>query len=172
MLTKNQFDVLECLSNSQTKISQRKISSAVSLSIGLVNTIIKDLTNKGLVENQQITQKGLDALEPYRVKRAVILAAGMGSRLIPVTLNTPKPLVRIKGQRMIDSTLDVLTEIGINEIYIVRGYLGHQFDELLAKYPNIKFVKSLESSINIIDILKEDIQTGLINRGRIWKTKT
>ena len=140
MLTKNQFDVLECLSNSQTKISQRKISSAVSLSIGLVNTIIKDLTNKGLVENQQITQKGLDALEPYRVKRAVILAAGMGSRLIPVTLNTPKPLVRIKGQRMIDSTLDVLTEIGINEIYIVRGYLGHQFDELLAKYPNIKFI--------------------------------
>jgi len=142
MLTKNQFEILECLISSKDKISQRKISSKVSLSIGLVNKIIKDLTIKGYIHNQQITPKGIEALEPYKVKRAVIIASGIGSRLMPVTLSTPKPLVRVKGQRMIDSTLDALMDIGIEEIYIVRGYLGQQFDELLTKYPTIKFINN------------------------------
>lgn len=88
----------------------------------------------------RITSKGLKALEPYRVKRAIFVAAGFGSRMIPITFNTPKPLVRVHGKRIIEYLLDAVVEAGIEEIIIVRGYLGEQFDALLKKYPNIKFV--------------------------------
>ncbi|MEG2770003.1 MAG: phosphocholine cytidylyltransferase family protein, partial [Oscillospiraceae bacterium] len=81
-------------------------------------------------------------LEPYRVKKAIFIAAGFGSRLVPVTLNTPKPLVRVKGVRMIDTLLDAVTALGITDITIVRGYLGEQFDQLLYKYPDIKFIEN------------------------------
>lgn len=84
----------------------------------------------------------MDAKEPYRVRRAVFIAAGFGSRLVPITFNTPKPLVRVHGQRIIDGLLDACLEAGISEIYIVRGYLAEQFDQLLYKYPMIKFLEN------------------------------
>ena len=65
----------------------------------------------------------MDALEPYRVKRAVVIAAGFGTRMVPITLNTPKPLVRVHGKRIIDTLLDAVAEAGIPEIVLVRGYL-------------------------------------------------
>ena len=68
---------------------------------------------QGLVDGGAVSASGLDALEPYRVKRAVIIAAGFGSRLVPVTLNTPKPLVRVNGKRIIDGILDALLAAGI-----------------------------------------------------------
>ena len=55
----------------------------------------------------------------YRVERAIIMAAGFGNRMRPVTLSTPKPLVRVNGVRMIDTVIDGLHKNGINEIYIV-----------------------------------------------------
>ena len=41
-------------------------------------------------------------IESVKVKRAIFLAAGIGSRLVPITLNTPKPMVRVHGVRIID----------------------------------------------------------------------
>ena len=81
-------------------------------------------------------------MEPYRVKRAIFIAAGFGARLVPITLNTPKPLVRVKGTRMIDTLLDAVVKAGIEEIIIVRGYLGEQFDQLKYKYPQIQFLEN------------------------------
>ncbi|MBO7079916.1 MAG: NTP transferase domain-containing protein [Bacilli bacterium] len=142
MLTRKQFDVLDCLIENKDKISQRHISEYTSLSLGTVNKVLKELNELGLVEVNHITQKGIEEMQNYRVKRAVIIAAGFGSRMVPITLNTPKPLVRVKGSRIIDSCLDALKEAEINEVYIVRGYLGEQFDQLLYKYPNIKFIEN------------------------------
>ena len=62
--------------------------------------------------------------------------------MVPVTLNTPKPLVRVNGKRIIDGLIDACLEAGIHEIYIVRGYLAEQFDQLLYKYPMIKFLEN------------------------------
>ena len=142
MLTKNQFDVMELLASQDKKYSQRKIAEALDVSVGTVNKLLAELTSEGFIEDGALTQKGLDALKPYEVKRAVIVAAGFGSRLVPITLNTPKPLVRVKGVRIIEPILDALTECGIEEIYLVRGYLATQFDDLLYKYPNIKFIEN------------------------------
>jgi CTP:phosphocholine cytidylyltransferase-like protein len=100
------------------------------------------LNENNLIENKDLSAAGLKALEPYRVKRAIFIAAGFGSRLVPVTLNTPKPLVRVKGIRIIDTLLDAVCAAGIDEIIIVRGYLGEQFDQLKYKYPKIQFLEN------------------------------
>ena len=142
MITKKEFDILAYLADVKEPSSQRAIAQATRMSVGSVNSTLSRLSESGYVEAGLITAKGLAMLEPFRVKRAVFIAAGFGSRLVPVTLNTPKPLVRVRGQRMIDSLLDAVVAIGIEEIYIVRGYLSEQFDQLLYKYPTIKFIEN------------------------------
>ena len=141
-LTKKQFDVLVALeSNKKEKYSQRDISNDTNISVGLVNKIISELFENGLIDsNSKITLKGINELEPFKVKRAIFLAAGFGSRLVPITLNTPKPLVMVHGKKIIETLLDAVVSAGIPEIIIVRGYLGEQFEVLLHKYPNIKFI--------------------------------
>ena len=88
----------------------------------------------------RITPKGLEALEPYRVKRAIIMAAGFGSRMAPLTLTTPKPLVRVNELRLIDTLLQRLVAASITDITIVRGYKKDRFDELITDYPFLKFI--------------------------------
>ena len=142
MLTRKQFDVLTCLERCSEKLNQREIAEKTAMSLGSVNRTYTSLTELGYVADYALTDAGYAALEPYRVKRAVFIAAGFGSRLVPITLNTPKPLVRVNGVRMIDTMLDAVVAAGIEEIIIVRGYLGEQFDQLLYKYPNIKFIEN------------------------------
>lgn len=142
MLTRKQFDLLDYLIDKKDKVSQRELSEGTNHSLGTVNKVLKELIELSYVSSNKITQQGIEAMQNYRVKRAVIIAAGFGSRMVPITLNTPKPLVRVKGRRIIDSCLDALKEAGIDEVYIIRGYLSEQFDQLLYKYPNIKFIEN------------------------------
>ena len=94
----------------------------------------------GFLRGDSLTADGLKILEPYKVRRAIFIVAGIGERLLPITLNTPKPLVKIHGVRIIDRLIDACLAAEIEEIYIVRGYLGEQFDLLLKKYPTLKFI--------------------------------
>ena len=142
MLTKKQFDILVRMAEKGEPETQRSIAEGTGMSLGVVNKTLAQLTEAGFVKSGTVTPEGLDALEPYRVKRAVIFAAGFGSRMVPITLNTPKPLVRVHGKRIIDSLLDAVYAAGIEEVYIIRGYLSEQFDQLLYKYPNIKFIEN------------------------------
>ncbi len=140
-MKKDQFDVLTLIAQGGG-FTQRELSEKIGRSVGTVNKVLKSLTELRYISGNNITDEGQKALEPYRVKRAVFIAAGFGSRLVPITLNTPKPLVRVNGQRIIDSLLDAVYAAGIEEVYIVRGYLGEQFDQLLIKYPGIKFIEN------------------------------
>lgn len=141
-ITKVQFDVLTAVEGTNKATSNEEIAEKTKLTIDEVSKVVCELNEAALMDGISITDAGVVALEPYRVKRAVILAAGFGARLVPVTLNTPKPLVRVKGERIIDSLLDALAEAGITDVIIVRGYLSEQFDQLLYKYPYIKFVEN------------------------------
>ena len=134
MLTRSQFDILESL------------ESCGHLQPDVYGTSdFKALCEEGFIScdgDAKLLREGYMALEPYRAKRAVFVAAGFGSRLVPITLNTPKPLVRVNGTRIIDTLLDAVLSAGINEIYVIRGYLAEQFDQLLYKYPMIKFIEN------------------------------
>ena len=102
ILSRKEFDVLTFLERTAEKVNQRDIANATGISLGSVSRTVGSLSEKGFISGYRVTESGYAALEPYRVKRAVFIAAGFGSRLVPITLNTPKPLVRVNGKRMID----------------------------------------------------------------------
>lgn len=77
-----------------------------------------------------------------KVKRAIILAAGKGTRMRPLTYETPKPLIKVNGKRMIDTIIEGLLENGINEINIVVGYLKEKFEILKEEYDNINIIEN------------------------------
>lgn len=91
-------------------------------------------------KNGTASAEEIALLEPYKIKRAVFFAAGFGSRLVPITLEKPKPLIEVHGVRIIDTLLDTVLGLGIEDITIVRGYKKEKMDELLEKYPMIKFI--------------------------------
>lgn len=78
--------------------------------------------------------------DPYIAERAIVLAAGRGERMRPLTDEMPKPMVRVDGRRIIDTLLAALVAAGIPEIYVVRGYLGEKFDALKEEYPTLHFI--------------------------------
>ncbi len=141
-MQRKEFEILTAMERATEPCTQRGLAAVTGLSLGSVNKAVRNMTEYGWVSGNRITDSGFEALESYRVKRAVFLAAGFGSRMAPITFNTPKPLVRINGVRMIDTVLDAVTAVGIRDIVIARGYLGEQFDQLLCKYPNIRLVEN------------------------------
>ncbi len=141
-ITRRQFDILNVLATESSPLTQRQLEEKTNHSLGTVNRTMRELSQMGYVADSQITKEGIEALEPFRAKRAIFIAAGFGSRLVPITFNTPKPLVRVHGQRIIDGLIDACLKAGIDDIYIVRGYLAEQFDQLIYKYPMIKFLEN------------------------------
>lgn len=77
-----------------------------------------------------------------KVRRAIIMAAGYGSRMKPLTLTTPKPLIKVNGIPMIESVINALHDNSINEIYIVVGYLKEKFVYLTQKFDSIRLIEN------------------------------
>ena len=78
----------------------------------------------------------------YKVERAILMAAGLGQRMRPLTETVPKPLVEVQGTRMIDTVIRALQENGIREIYVVVGHLKEQFASLEREYPGLRLIEN------------------------------
>ena len=122
------------------KWTQREMAQAMNLSLGTCNSLIKEALANELIsynpDNCEYTllNKGMELLEPYRVDSAVILAAGFGSRFVPLTFETPKGLLEVFGERMIERQIAQLHEVGVTDITIVVGYLKEKFEYLIDKW--------------------------------------
>ena len=166
-LSRYEFNLLTYLEkNGKDIYSQRKLADDLTITLGNASKLVRDLADRDYINELadgsiEISDKGLKALEPYRVRKAIILAAGFGQRLAPVTLDTPKPLVKVNGVRILDTLLDALYAKGITNITIVRGYKKEQFDQLLEKYPTLHFIdnpefnlaNNISSAIHAIDLI-------------------
>lgn len=130
--------------NGEAVYPMRTLSDSLKISGTAIAKCLQSLVSDGLIGKEddelRITEKGLEALEPYRVKKAVVMAAGFGSRMMPATADRPKPLVTVNGVRILDTLLDAIVAVGIEDITIVRGYKKEKFDEIIEKYPFIKFI--------------------------------
>lgn len=131
------FEILSSLAEERSFELSKK---AFDFSDERVREANKWLGENGFIDEYGITSLGYEMLEPYKAQRVVFLAAGFGSRMVPITINTPKPLVRVHGKRIIETIIDAVLAAGIEEIYIVRGYLGEQFELLQKKYPMIQLI--------------------------------
>lgn len=76
------------------------------------------------------------------MNKVVILAAGLGTRLRPLTQNTPKPLIKINNKPIIESIIDFFDVPMIDEIIIVIGYLQEQFEYIKDKYDRVALVEN------------------------------
>lgn len=143
-LTTMQFDILTYIERYQDKfLDMQTISDKTHYSVEDVEATLKQLVSEGLLdEKQQVTTKAYTLLESYKVKKAIFMAAGFGSRMVPLTLSMPKPLIKVNGKRIIETLLDAVLAAGIEDISIVRGYQAEAFDMLLSKYPMIKFIEN------------------------------
>ena len=78
----------------------------------------------------------------HKASRAIIMAAGQGERMHPLTEQIPKPLIRVGGKRMIDTVIEALHANGIHEIYVVVGYLKEQFEQLTEEFPGVTLIEN------------------------------
>ncbi len=121
-------------------ITQREMGSDLGLSLGSINRLVNGCITEGLIKNHaehgkyELTDAGLNFLEQFRVDGAVLIAAGLCSRFVPLSFEMPKGLLEVFGERMIERQICQLREAGITDITIVVGYLKEKFEYLIDKY--------------------------------------
>ena len=145
-MTKNEFTLLYAIKKYGIQ-SCRKMRDLSELSIGYISQALKDFTDKGLIDEKGITDQGIEALLPYKVDNAIIMAAGMGAHFVPITLEKPKGLLVVKNEVLIERQIEQLQEAGIQDIVIVLGYRKEAFFYLENKFDGIKIVINPEFNV-------------------------
>ena len=135
MLDKHEFETLAAVRRNPGA-SQRLLADTAGASLGTTNTALKSLQKSGLVtKDNNITDAGMEALAPYKVDNAIIMAAGLSSRFAPISYERPKGVLRVRGEVLIERQIRQLQRAGITDITLVVGYkkeeffyLGEEFD--------------------------------------------
>ena len=151
-----EFKLLEYfILNGNIGISQRKISEDLDISLGIVNKTIKLFEALGYIVNSKLQSKAFEKYEEFKVKSAIILAAGKSLRFVPFSLEKPKALFEVRGEVLIERQINQLIAAGIKDIYIVIGYMKELFYYLKKKYGvHLIYNDEFENKNNIFSIIK------------------
>ncbi|MBQ7321829.1 MAG: NTP transferase domain-containing protein [Clostridia bacterium] len=146
-MNKEQFMILRYIAESRREFDREDLPYMENCSSVDIDRYLSDFLDNGLIdENYQITAEGLDALSPYKVKNAIILAAGMSTRFIPVSYELPKGLISVKGEVMTERLIRQLQDAGVGEIVLVVGYKMEKFFYLRDKF-GVKLVVNNEFAV-------------------------
>ncbi len=134
MLKRDMFSLLlQCKQKEFT--NQRELAGALQFSLGKTNALLQSARAEGfLTEAFALTSAGEEALAPYRVKNAILMAAGMSSRFAPLSYEKPKGLLNVRGEILIERQIRQLLDSGIKEIIVVVGYMKEKFFYLEEKF--------------------------------------
>lgn len=133
-MDKQESDILTALSM-EPFINKKILAETSGHSLAVVNRSIKALMEDGyLNDSVQLTPKATKAFQDEAPKRAIILAAGFGMRMVPINTEIPKGLLEINGEPLIERLIKQLHEAGITEIYVVVGFMREKYDYLIDAY--------------------------------------
>lgn len=133
-MNRQEQDILNILAGG-TFSGQRELAEESGYSLGVVNRCLRSLTETGYVRaDGTLTQNGQALLAENRPRRAVILAAGFGMRMVPINTETPKGLLQVRGERLIDRLIRQLHQALIRDIRVVVGFLKEQYEYLIDEF--------------------------------------
>lgn len=170
-MNKQENDILKILITKHF-INQRVLAEESKHSLGIVNKSIKELIKNGyLNEEMHPTMKTIIEYKEKSPKRAIILAAGFGMRMVPINTQISKGLLEINGEPLIERIIKQLHEVEITEIYIVVGFLKEQYEYLIDKY-QVKLIVnsnySNKNNLHSIKLVKEYLENAYIIPCDIW----
>lgn len=133
-MNRQEMDILNVLAD-EPYINQRILAESCGHSLGIVNRSVKNLMKDGYLDDRiGLTEKARGEIKDKSPKNAVILAAGFGMRMVPINMETPKALLEVEGEPLIERLIKQLQEVGIWEIYVVVGFLKEQLEYLIDEY--------------------------------------
>ena len=170
-MNKQESDVLMALL-SEPFINQRILSETSGHSLGVVNRSLKSLKNQGYIDDSIcLTTKALNECNSKAPKNAIILAAGFGMRMVPINLTSPKAMLEVNGEPLIERTIKQLHEAGIRDITIVVGFMKEKFDYLIDEY-GVKLVVNPEyaskNNLSSLALVVDRISNTYIIPSDIW----
>ena len=112
--------------------NQRELAERTGHSLGAVNRELRSLREQGLVgADLHLRPAARELLAAAAPRRAILLAAGPGMRMVPINRQTPKPLLEVHGEVLIERLIRQLRQVGVKEICVVVGFLQEQFEYLI-----------------------------------------
>jgi len=133
-LSIQELAILKHLSES-TFINQRLLAEEMDCSVGLINQSIKSLSKQEYIDGDvMLTQKARMLINERKPRNAVILAAGVGMRMVPINLSVSKAFLEVNGERLIERLIKQLHDVGIRNITVVVGFMKENFEYLIDSY--------------------------------------
>lgn len=153
-------------------ITQRVLSETSGHSIGVVNRSLRLLLEEGYInESAQLTSKAREEIKKKAPRNAIILAAGFGMRMVPINLSTPKALLEVNGERLIDRLITQLKAVGVNDITVVVGFMKDSFEYLIDEYGVDLVVNSdyaTSNNLHSLSLITDRIHNTYILPCDIW----
>ncbi len=124
-------DILKTLAKNPYT-SQRELSEISDHSLGIINRSLKELIKNNYINHDyRLTPKAKELLKSSSPRNAIILAAGFGMRMVPINMETPKGLLEVKGETLVERLIQQLHEVGIRQIYIIVGFMKEHYEYLI-----------------------------------------
>ena len=155
-----------------SNINQRNIADLSGHSLGIVNKAVNSLIQQGYLNKDNcLTHEGKSFMETHKPERAVILAAGFGMRMVPINTETPKAFLKVHGECLIERQIKQLHSAGVNEIYVVVGFLKEEFEYLIDEY-GVKLIVNRDyatkGNLHSLKLVSEHLENAYIVPCDIW----
>lgn len=170
-MNKVEFDIMLALSSEDFK-NQRDLAGKTGYSLGLINRSVKKLIKDDyLDEEMKFTGQAKDMFHESKPQNAIILAAGFGMRMVPINMETPKGLLEVRGEKLIERLIKQLHGVGIEKIYVVVGFMKESFEYLIDRF-GVKLIVNPEytgkNNLHSLYLASEYISNSYILPCDLW----
>ncbi len=166
-----ELDILNAI-RKNPNVNQREIANQSGYSLGFVNRVVKELQEeKWLSPSGELSEKAKTFIKENQPKKAVILAAGFGMRMVPINTEIPKGLLEVRGEVLIERMIRHLHEVGITDIQVVVGFMKERYEYLIDEF-NVQLVVNSEyqvkNNLHSLSKVKSSLDNTYIIPCDIW----